>query len=124
MDCYKQIAEIRSVDDYKRVCLSVEDAYGPMPNEVLNLMFIAVLKAYAVTFNIKKIGVNKQNGSFELPSIDSLGDKRLAAALDQYKGRVKLSMAKAPLILFAPRQNATKTMLDMIKFLRFAVSFT
>jgi transcription-repair coupling factor (superfamily II helicase) len=124
MDCYKQIAEIRSVEDYKRVCLSIEDNYGSMPNEVLNLMFIAVLKAYAVTFNIKKIGVNKQNGYLELPSIDALNDNRLVAALDQFKGRVKLSMAKAPLILFAPRQNSTKTMLDMIKFLKFAVSFT
>ena len=28
MDCYKQIAEIRTVEDYKRVCLSIEDNYG------------------------------------------------------------------------------------------------
>ena len=26
MDCYKQIAEIRSTSDYKRVCLSMEEA--------------------------------------------------------------------------------------------------
>ena len=124
MDCYKQIAEIRSVEDYKRVCLSIEDNYGPMPDEVLNLLIIAVLKSYATKFNIKKICVDGKEGSFELPSINSLNDNRLAVALDNYKESVKLSMAKAPLIIFSPRRSPTKTMLEMTKFLKFALSFT
>ena len=100
MDCYKQIAEIRTVDDYKRVCLSIEDNYGPMPDEVLNLLIIAVLKSYAAKFNVRKITVDSTEGSLELPSINSLKDKRLTAALDKYEGQVKLSMAKAPLVIF------------------------
>lgn len=123
LDCYKQIAEIRSVEDYKRVCLSIEDNYGVMPEPVLNLMVIAVLKGYASKFNVKKISVDWAEGSLELPSVSSLEDKRLAAALDKYAQRITLSMAKAPLIVFAPRANPTKTMLDMTKFLKFAVSF-
>ena len=75
MDCYKQIAEIRTVDDYKRVCLSIEDNYGPMPDEVLNLLIIAVLKSYAAKFNVRKITVDSTEGSLELPSINSLKDK-------------------------------------------------
>ena len=122
MDCYKQIAEIRTVDDYKRVCMSIEDNYGQMPEEVLNLLIIAVLKSYAAKFNVKKIGVDSNEGSLELPSINSLKDERLASALNKYAGRVKLSMAKAPLIIFAPHNNPAKTMLDMTKFLKFALS--
>jgi len=124
LDCYKQIAEIRSVEDYKRVCLSIEDNYGPMPDEVLNLLIIAVLKSFAAKFNVKKISVNGKEGSFELPSINSLQDKRLSAALDKYGRSVTLSMAKAPLIIFAPRSTPAKTMLDMTKFLKFALSFS
>ncbi len=123
LDCYKQIAEIRSVEDYKRVLTSIEDNYGPMPQEVLNLLIIAVLKSYASKFNVKKICVDGAEGSLELPSVNSLEDARLAAALDKYAGKVKLSMAKAPLVVFPPRQNASKTMLDMTKFLKFALSF-
>ena len=95
-----------------------------MPDEVLNLLIIAVLKSYATKFNVKKICVDSKEGSFELPSINSLSDKRLAAALDSYKDSVKLSMAKAPLIIFKPRRTQTKTMLEMTKFLKFAISFT
>lgn len=123
MDCYKQIAEIRTVDDYKRVCLSIEDNYGPMPDEVLNLLIIAVLKSYAAKFNVRKITVDSTEGSLELPSINSLKDKRLTAALDKYEGQVKLSMAKAPLVIFPPNSNPAKTMLKMTKFLKFALSF-
>ncbi len=123
LDCYKQIAEIRSVEDYKRVCLSIEDNYGTMPDEVLNLLIIAVLKSFAAKFNVKKIAVDGTEGALELPSLQSLSDNRLAAALDKYAGTVKLSMAKAPLIIFEPRSTPSKTMLDMTKFLKFALSF-
>ncbi|MDE5722415.1 MAG: transcription-repair coupling factor [Clostridia bacterium] len=123
MDCYKQIAEIRTVEDYKRVCLSIEDNYGPMPDEVLNLLIIAVLKSYAAKFNVKKISVDGTEGSLELPSINSLKDSGLTAALDKYSGKVKLSMAKVPLIIFAPHRIPSKTMLEMTKFLKFALSF-
>lgn len=123
LDCYKQIAEIRSVEDYKRVCRSIEDNYGEMPAEVLNLMVIAVLKSYAAKFNVKKICVDSSEGSFELPSLTSLKDKRLCAALDRYAGGVRLVMAKVPLVVFNSKSNATKTMLEMTKFLKFALSF-
>ena len=123
MDCYKQIAEIRTVDDYKRVCLSIEDNYGPMPDEVLNLMIIAVLKSMATKFNVKKIGVDGKGGSLELPTINSLKNAGLKAALDKYSDRTSLSMANAPLIIFLPHTNPAKTMLDMTKFLKFALSF-
>ena len=123
MDCYKQIAEIRTVEDYKRVCLSIEDNYGPMPDEVLNLLIIAVLKSYASGFNVRKIEVGSEGGALELPSINSLKDARIKAALDRYSYRISLSMAKAPLVLFRPHTNPAKTMLDMTKFLKFAISF-
>ncbi|MGN0818029.1 MAG: transcription-repair coupling factor [Candidatus Coproplasma sp.] len=124
LDAYKQIAEIRSVADYKRVCSSIEENFGPMPDEVLNLLIIAVLKSYAAKFNVKKISVDGQEGCLELPSVNSLRDARLCAALDKYKSQTKLSMAKAPSVVFQPSSTPTKTMLEMTRFLKFAASFT
>lgn len=120
LDCYKQIAEIRSVADYKRVCLSLEENYGKMPPEVLTLLVIAVLKSYAAKFNIRKISVSGKGGSLELPSVNSLADKRLAAALEQYGSSVRLDMSKAPALQFPAARSAREVMLGMTKFLRFA----
>ena len=124
MDCYKQIAEIRSVDDYKRICRSVEENYGPMPDEVLNLLIIAVLKSYAAQFAVKKVSVDGQGGALEFASLNALKDSRLSAALEKFSQSVKLSMAKGVNIVFAPQSSQTKTMLAMTKFLKFAASFT
>lgn len=123
MDCYKQIAEIRSVDDYKRVCRSIEENYGEMPDEVLNLLIIAVLKSYATKFNVKKISVDGQEGSLSLPSYRSLADERLSAAIEKYKRDITVSVAKDVQIVFPAASTPTKTMLAMTKFLKFASSF-
>lgn len=120
LDCYKQIAEIRSVDDYKRVCLSLEENYGKMPQEVLNLLVIAVLKSYAAKLNVRKISVSAKGGRLELPSVNSLADKRLAAALDRFSSSVRLDMTKAPALEFPGGRSAREVMLAMTKFLRCA----
>ena len=120
LDCYKQIAEIRGVADYKRVCLSLEENYGKIPPEVLNLLVIAVLKAYAAKFNIRKIAVSAKGGRAELPSVKSLADPKLCAALDKYSSLVRLDMSRAPAIEFAGGADARKVMLDMTKFFKFA----
>ena len=123
LDCYKQIAEIRGVADYKRVCLSLEENYGKMPPEVLNLLVIAVLKSYAAKFNVRRLAVSSKGGRMELPSLNSLADPRLAAALDRFAASARLEMSKAPAIEFSGGRDAQKVMLEMTKFLKFAESF-
>lgn len=121
LDCYKQIAEIRSVSDYKRVCVSIEENYGKMPKEVLNLLIIAVLKAYAAKLNIRKISVSSNGGEVVLPSVQSLANEKLKNALDLYGEKVMLDMSKEPALIFKKEADAQKLMLTMTKFLKTVV---
>ena len=123
MDSYKQIAEIRSPEDYKRVCLSLEEAYGPMPEETLNLLVIAVIKSYASKFGVKKVSVCGKGGLLEFSSLNALSNKKLTAALDRYKGFVTVDMTGSPAFRFAPLASGGKTMVRMAKFLKFAATF-
>ena len=96
LDTYKQIAEIASVGDYKRVYSSLEETYGPLPQAVINLLVVAVLKSYAAKFNVRKITVAKGLGALEFPSLEAVSythlslyggnPSRLYAQLS-YKGR-------------------------------------
>ena len=124
LDSYKQIAEISSVADYKRVYASLTDTYGAVPRAVENLMVIAVLKSYATMFKVKKITLAGGIGALEFPSIQSLGDKRLQAALDKYVGETRLNMTEAPVIEFLKGRDAAEIMAQMTKFLKFALTFT
>ncbi len=120
LDTYKQIAEINSVADYKRVYGSVEDNYGPMPAEVFELLLIALLKSYAKKFNVKKIVVGRDENYLELPSVNALADGGLQKAIAAGGGAVSLSMSRAPLIMFGGTAQTSKMLVNMIKFLKFA----
>ena len=124
LDTYKEIAEISTTADYKRVYESLRDTYGELPVAVVNLLVIAVLKSYAAKFHVKKITVKKGVGSLEFPSLESIGDKRILAALDKYGEKVRLNMSDAPVIEFFGRRDAADLMAEMSKFLKFALTFT
>jgi transcription-repair coupling factor (superfamily II helicase) len=95
-----------------------------LPQAVVNLLVVAVLKSYAAKFNVRKISVIKGVGALEFPSLEALGDKRILAAMDKYKSEVRLNMAEAPVIEFFGRRDAADLMAEMTKFLKFALTFT
>lgn len=123
LDTYKQIAEISSISDYKRVYASLEDTYGALPRSVENLMVIAVLKSYAAKFNVKKITVANGVGALEFPTLDSLGDERVQAALEKFASSTRLNMTEAPVVEFFKGRDAAELMAQMTKFLKFARTF-
>ncbi len=123
MDCYKQIAEIRNADDYKRVCNSMEEEYGALPAETLNLLVIALLKSYASQFGVCKISVDKHGGALEFSSLAPLSDERLAGAMERYRGYLALDMTNAPVLRFKMAGDGGKVMVLMTKFLKFAATF-
>ena len=123
MDCYKQIAEIRSSADYRRVCTSMEEQYGPLPQETLNLLVIAVMKSYASRLRVKKISVGQKGGAVEFTDLNALGTDRIAAAMEKYGSVVTLDMTSAPVLRFKSYGDGGKTMVQMTKFLKFAATF-
>ena len=98
--------------------------YGPLPQAVINLLVIAVLKSYAAKFYVRKFSVVKGVGALEFPSLEALGDKRIQAAMDKYRERVRLNMSEAHVVEFFGRREATDLMAEMTKFLKFALTFT
>ncbi len=124
LDTYKQIAEIATVADYKRVYSSLQDTYGQLPTAVENLMVIAVLKNYATKSHVRKITVAGGLGSLEFKSLESLGAQGIQAALDKYAPYTRLNMAQAPVIEFYRGKGASELMAQMTKFLKFAQTFT
>ena len=123
MDSYKQIAEIRTNADYKRVCLALEEMYGPPPPETVNLLVIAMLKSYAVRFGVRKIKLDKAGGKLEFGSLQALNDERLAGAMEKYKKYLTLDMTSVPALRFYPLSDNAKTLVEMTKFLKFASTF-
>lgn len=121
LDTYKQIAEIRSVADYKRVYSSLKEVYGDPPAAVVNLLVIAAMKAYASRLGVKKICAAKKFGSLEFSGMEKLGAPGVQAAMEKYAGRIRLNMSVAPVIEFAIAGQPVEVMAEMTKFLKFAL---
>ena len=124
LDAYKQIAEIHSLADYKRVYDSLLETYGDLPVAVGNLLVIAVLKSYAQKFGVEKISIKKGVGSLQFPSVEVLGKKGILAAVEKYKSCVRLNMSSAPVVEMFGFKSHTQLMAEMTKFLKFALTFT
>ena len=86
-------------------------------------MVIAVLKSYAAKFRVKKISLINGVGALVFPSLETLGDGRLLAAMDKYQGKVRLNMTEAPVMEFYGKRDAAELMAEMTKFLKFALTF-
>ncbi len=123
LDCYKQIAEIKNTADYKRVYNSIEDNYGPLPNEVASLLIIAVLKAYASELNVNKIFVQDNICRLYMSSINNLNNKGVMAGLDKFKEFITLEMSVSPVIKITSGNSSLKVMLETINFLKFVLTF-
>ena len=124
LDCYKRIAEIRTTEDFKRVCLSIEENYGKMPAPMQNLLLIAVLKSFASRLNVRSVTVTPQEGTIELPSLKALGGEGVRAAMEKFGSEVSLRMTNAPVLVFGGGKNQAKKMTAMINFLKYATTFT
>ena len=72
---------------------------------------------------MKKITLIKGVGALEFPSLETLGDQRVLAALDQYKSITRLVMSEAPVVEFFGIRKSTDLMAEMTKFLKFALTF-
>ncbi len=120
MDCYKQIAEIRSAKDYKRVCTAMEENYGPLPPSAENLLVIALMKSFAQKLRVRRIAVGQKGGLVEFSALAALGSEGVSAAIEKYGSRVSLEMTSAPCIRFRPEADGARTMIRMTRFLQFA----
>jgi len=124
LDAYKQIAEIQSLADYKRVYDSLKETYGELPSSVGNLLVIAALKAYAQKFGVERIAIKAGVGRLQFSSVETLGKKGVLAAMEGCGKHVRLDMSSAPVVEMGGYKSNTQLMAEMTKFLKFALTFT
>ncbi len=120
MDCYKQIAEIKNVEDKKRVIDSLEENYGKPPEEVLNLILIAELKVAARNCGALEINISKNKSNVILNGTESLKKEGMLPRISKYKGEVVLSFTDNPVLTFSSEGKTSRDVaLKMKEFFTF-----
>ncbi len=75
---YNRISNISTKAEFESVCKQLEDACGPLPEEVRNLCKIAYLKNMASNFNVKSIRVNSSDCQIVFYKSEEIIDERLS----------------------------------------------
>lgn len=121
MDAYKEIAEINSEAAEKEFTDAVTDAYGEIPEEVQNLINIAVVKRLAMKISAVKITVSKTETSLTFGTFGAFNNERFMSAVESYSGKVRISMSAAPKLEFVRFGKSNAEMLGVLR--EFLASF-
>ena len=122
MDCYKQIAEIKTEEDEKRIVLSMTENYGEIPPETYNLIKIARLKEYCNRFGVVKVEISKKRSRLIFPNLQSLNSENLMDAINKCKEFTLLAFDENPYLSFGMKgESGEEVLLQMLKLFELAI---
>ncbi len=108
LDAYKRISSIASDEDYMDIQDELCDRYGNLPNEVLNLLNIAKLKALAHACYVSELNISR--GQYRMlmhPDADILVEK-IPEVVELSAGQLRFMGGPSPVFLFqAARQRSS-----------------
>ncbi|MBR2968685.1 MAG: transcription-repair coupling factor [Clostridia bacterium] len=120
MDCYKQIAEIRTAEDKARVVGSLTDVYGKIPRPVAALIDIAELKNYAKALRAVKVTVRRDGAEVVFADINSLDNEGLHSRIMQNRKTASLTFKERPTLhLSLEGSSAEQALSFLLNFLNF-----
>lgn len=121
MGAYKEIAEINSVDAEREFLSWAESSYGPVPQEVVNLVNIAMVKFMAMKISATLITVKKGENSLSFDDIGAFDNPNLMEAVEKYEGKVRITVSKTPKLEFAGgTKEKSEILCDIREFLSLA----
>jgi len=95
LDVYRRIADIRSNEDADDVIDELQDRFGKIPNSVLGLIDIALVRNKAYSMGIYEI---RQNGTTLMLFVNELKSPQVADLLIALGGKAKLVAGAKPCV--------------------------
>ena len=114
LDAYKRIADIKSSQDYDDVVDELCDRYGDMPEAVVGLCDIALIRNRANHYGIKEI---KQNENTILLYFDNLNNPDIYDLIGKAKGKAILTPSQNPYITlsFGKKDKALNALIELFR---------
>ncbi|MDD6645264.1 MAG: transcription-repair coupling factor [Oscillospiraceae bacterium] len=114
LDAYKRIADIKSSQDYDDVVDELCDRYGDMPEVVIGLCDIALIRNRANHYGIKEI---KQNENTILLCFDNLNNPDIYDLIGNAKGKAVLTPSQNPYITlsFGKKDKALNALIELFR---------
>ncbi|MBO5022173.1 MAG: transcription-repair coupling factor [Clostridia bacterium] len=111
---YTRISEVSTKEELASLLSAMEDGYGQVPQETINLCKFAYLRNLAGEFGGKRIVINRLENMVVLEKCDNIIDPRLANILQEFGG--KLAFDSLVKIKFEGNYSVAQKLDKMIEF--------
>jgi transcription-repair coupling factor (superfamily II helicase) len=121
LDVYKRIAAIENMEEYEDMQDELQDRYGDIPNQVENLLKVALMKGYANGCYITDISGGKSRLKLTMWKDAKIDTVKIPALIEKYRGRLKLQTDQTPCFVYSPIsqpkgfEEVYDMVMDMIK---------
>lgn len=102
LDIYKRIAGIETREEYEDMQDELQDRFGDIPQQVENLLKVAMMKGFANNAYITDISGGKNRLKITLWNKAKINAEKIPALVESYKGRLKLQMDANPYFIYTP----------------------
>ena len=102
LDLYRRLADSRTSADVEQIREELEDRFGPLPKEALELLRIALLRTYLKSHGIRDLALQ---GKFLKISPVTLSESKQLRTLRLYPGSLVKS-ATSTLLIARPKESA------------------
>lgn len=114
IEIYQNIALARTEEDIQNVIDEIIDRYGPIPEEVNNLLEVARIKELAKKAYVKKISEKRETvvfsfdaSNFNMDIVDTL--------IKKYRNEIKFSPGLDPYITYKLPENSDAVIIKKVK---------
>lgn len=121
MATYYEIAKISNMEEMKNICFKLKEVYGDLPEEVINLCKISLIKNLTSIIGGAKVSIKKNNSIIEFDGAVKLPSSSIVSAVDNFSNAI-INMEGNLCIVFTNYGDAKQATDLLINFLEYAIS--
>ena len=114
---YKKIAAIKSKEDALDVYDELIDRFGSVPDEVNNLVEIALIKSMANEAGIELIKQNSNSVIIQFSGSDKIDIQKIGEIISQYRRKLLFTASNKPYLTYRIQGDEGKNIIANIKSL-------
>ena len=107
INVYKQVASIETEEDYSDMQDELIDRFGDMPQKVVNLLSVALMKSLAHKAWITEISESGKNIKIIMYYKAEISDSKIPALIEKYKGKLKFVPGTNPYFLYQAEKKVS-----------------
>ncbi|MCR5743707.1 MAG: transcription-repair coupling factor [Lachnospiraceae bacterium] len=115
LDMYKRITTLENDEEYEDIVDELVDRFGDVPEPVMNLLDVALLRATATKAGALTVRADDHMGSVTFSPDASIDPDKLKALMDKYRGDLRISAGSKVVMTFTQRDKTKQTLGEMTK---------